>query len=175
MQDGPPHGANKVLRNSLPAELGVFGFFAFFALMRSCLTERRSTKCWIRNCTVLTEFLPANSFGVGVETEEDALVDQRVLVLSPWTLGDLGVCRSDNSLDHGAVDDASDIGVGDLGSGETEEGQQCNPEYRRANSRVVLLIDGCLIEGAKDLIEETESALGPDNEAAEMATRSKLE
>ena len=30
-----------VLRNSLPAELGVFGFFAFFALMRSCLTEER--------------------------------------------------------------------------------------------------------------------------------------
>ena len=40
---------------------------------------------------------------------------------------------------------------------------------------VVLLVDGCLIEGAEDLIEETESALSPDNESAEVATRSKLE
>lgn len=126
----------------MPAELGVFGFFAFFALMRSCLTERWSGKCWVRKSTPLTEFLPANGLGVGVETEEDALVDQWVLMLSPWTLGDLGVGRSDNGLDHSAVDDASDIGVGDLGSGKAGEEsttglraqvdkRTCSPSCRR--------------------------------------------
>jgi len=65
------------------------------------------------------EFLPANSLGIGIEAEEDTLIDQRVLVLGPWALGDLGVGRSDNGLDHGAVDDASDVGVGDLRSGES--------------------------------------------------------
>ena len=98
--------------------------------MRSCLTKTWSEKPWVIKPPVLTEFLPANSLGVGVEAEEDALVYQRVLVLSPWALGDLGVGRSDNGLDHGAVDDPSDIGVGDLGSGETEGGQQCDREHR---------------------------------------------
>ena len=111
-------------RNSLPAVLGVFGFFAFFALMRSCLTEKWSGECRSGNPTVLTEFLPANGLGVGIETEEDTLVDQWVLVLSPWTLGDLGVGRSDNSLDRGAVDDTSDIWVGYLGGGEAENCEQ---------------------------------------------------
>ena len=175
MQGGPTHGANKVSRNSLPAELGVFGFFAFFALIRSCLTEKSLEKSWVKNTTVLTQFLPANSLGVGVEAEEDTLVDQWVLVLGPRTLGDLGVGRSDNGLNHGAVDDASDIGVGDLGRGETEKGQQRGREHRWANSHVVFLVDGCFIKGAEDLIEESESALGPDNESAEVAARSKLE
>ena len=44
-------------------------------------------------------------------------------MLSPWALSDLGVCGSDNSLDHGTIDNASDIGVGDLGSGETRNGE----------------------------------------------------
>ena len=114
VQGGLPHGANRVSRNSLPAELGVFGFFAFFALMRSCLTEAWLGKYWINNSTVLTEFLPADGLGVGVKAEKDTLVDQWVLVLSPRALCDLGLGRSDNSLDHGAVDDASDIWVGYL-------------------------------------------------------------
>jgi len=104
------------------------------------------------------EFLPANTLGVGVEAEENTLVDQWVLVLSPWAFGDLGVGRSDNGLDHGAVDDASDIGVGDLGGGES----------------VVLLVDGSFVEGTEDLIEEAEGALSPDNEPTKVATRSKL-
>lgn len=70
--------------------------------------------------------MPANRLGIGVEAEEDTLVDQWVLVLGPWASGDLGFGRSDNSLDHGAVDDTSDIGVGDLGSGETGNGEQCD-------------------------------------------------
>ena len=68
--------------------------------------------------------MPANGLGVGIEAEEDTLVDQWILVLSPWAPGDLGVGRSDNSLDHGAVDDASDVGVGDLGGWETKDGEQ---------------------------------------------------
>ena len=113
-----------MLRNSFPAELGVFGFFAFFALMRSCLTEKWSRKCWSRNPIALTEFLPADSLGVGVEAEEHTLVDQWVLVLSPWALGDLGIGRSDNSLDYGTVDDTSDIWVGYLGGWEAEDREQ---------------------------------------------------
>jgi len=108
---------------------------------------------------LLEEFLPADGLGVGVKAEEDTLVDQWVLVLSPRALGNLGVGRSDNSLDHGTVDDASDIWVGDLGSREN----------------IVLLVDGSLVESTEDLIEKAECALSPDNEPAEVATRSKLE
>ena len=82
--------------------------------MRSCLTKTWSEKLCVTDSTVLTEFLPANSLGVRVEAEEDALVDQWVLVLSPWALGDLRVGRSDDGLDLRAVDNASDIWVGDL-------------------------------------------------------------
>jgi len=123
-QDSRPHGANKVLRNSLPAELGVFGFFTFFALIRSCLTEKWSGECLSGNTTVLTEFLPANSLCVGIEAEEDTFVDQWILVLRPWALGDLGICRSDNSLDHRAVDDTCDIWIGYLGGGEAKGCEQ---------------------------------------------------
>jgi len=108
---------------------------------------------------LLEEFLSTNSLGVGVETEEDALIDQWVLVLSPRALGDFGVGRSDDSLDHGAVDDASDIGVCDLGGREN----------------VVLLVDGSLIEGTKDLIEKAEGILSPDNKSTKVTTRGELE
>jgi len=89
--------------------------------MRSCLTEKWSGECWSGNPTALTEFLPANSLDVGIEAEEDTLVDQWVLVLRPWALGDLGIGRSDNSLDRRAVDDTSDIRIGYLGGGEAED------------------------------------------------------
>ena len=39
-------------------------------------------------------------------------------MLRPWALGDLRVGGSDNSLDHGAVDDSSHIRVCDLGGRE---------------------------------------------------------
>lgn len=69
---------------------------------------------------ILTDFLPTNGLGVGVEAEENTLVRQWILVLSPWSLGDLRAGRSDDSLNHGAVDDASDVGVCNFGSGETK-------------------------------------------------------
>jgi len=59
--------------------------------------------------------------------------------------------------------------------GRLKKSQQPDWEHRWANSRVVLLVDGSLIEGTEDLIEEAESTLGPDNESAEVATWSKLE
>ena len=113
-----------MLRNSFPAELGVFGFFAFFASMRSCLTEKWSRKCWSGNPIALTEFLPANGLGVGIEAEEDTFVDQWILVLRPWALGNSGICRSDNGLDNRAVDDTGDIWIGYLGGGEAEDYEQ---------------------------------------------------
>lgn len=64
--------------------------------------------------------MPTNGLGVGVDPEENPLVGQWVLVLGPWAFSNLRVGRSDDSLDRGTVDDASDIGVGDLGSRETE-------------------------------------------------------
>ena len=68
--------------------------------------------------------MPANSLGIWIEAEEDALVDQWVLVLSPWALDDLRVGRPNNSLDRGAVNDTSDIWVGYLGGGEAEGREQ---------------------------------------------------
>ena len=44
-------------------------------------------------------------------------------MLSPWALGNLGVGRPDNSLDHRTVDDASDIGVGYLRGGKARGGE----------------------------------------------------
>lgn len=66
----------------------------------------------------LTEFLPAESLGVWVETEENGLVDEGVLLLCPWALLDLLASGADNGLDLIAVDQAGDIGVGDLGGGK---------------------------------------------------------
>jgi hypothetical protein len=43
-------------------------------------------------------------------------------VLGPWTLLVLGVRRANDRLDFIAVDETGDVGVGDLGSGKTNEG-----------------------------------------------------
>ena len=67
--------------------------------------------------------MPANGLCVRIEAEEDTLVCQWVLVLSPWALCNLGVGRSDNSLDGGAVDNTGDIRVGYLGGGEAEDSE----------------------------------------------------
>jgi len=64
--------------------------------------------------------MPTNGLCVRVQAEENPLIGQWVLVLGPRTFSDLRVGRSDDSLDHGTVDDASDIGVADLGCRETE-------------------------------------------------------
>ena len=62
----------------------------------------------------LTELLPADGLRVRVQAEEDALVDEGVLVLRPRALLGLRVRGANDRLDLVAVDDASDIGVGNL-------------------------------------------------------------
>lgn len=64
---------------------------------------------------VRTKFLPAENLGVRVQTEENALVHQGVLLLCPGAFLDLGVCGTDDGLDLSAVDKAGNIGVRDLG------------------------------------------------------------
>ena len=61
-----------------------------------------------------TQLLPAESLGVGVEAEENTLVDEGVLVLRPGALLVLRVCGANDRLNLVAVDETGDIGVGDL-------------------------------------------------------------
>ena len=107
----------------------------------------------------LTELLAAEGLGVGVETEEDSLVVERVLLLSPGALLNLLASRADDGLDLVAVDQTGDVRVADLSGGED----------------VVFLEDRGLVEGAEDIVAEGEGALGPDDESAEMSTRGELE
>ena len=67
---------------------------------------------------IRTELLAADSLSVRVQAEENALVNQGVLVLRPGALLMLGVRGADNRLDFVAVDETSNVGVGDLGGGK---------------------------------------------------------
>lgn len=107
---------------------------------------------------LLEEFLTANGLGVRVEAEEHGLVDKRVLLLCPGAFLDLLASRANDGLDFVAVDEAGDVGVGDLGSGED----------------VILLKSSSLLEGAVDIIKEAESTLGPDDESSKVTTGSEL-
>lgn len=69
----------------------------------------------------LTEFVSAQSLCVWVQAEEDSFVDERVLFLCPRTFLYLLPCGAYNRLDLIAVDQASNIRVGDLRGGETVE------------------------------------------------------
>jgi hypothetical protein len=71
--------------------------------------------------------LPANGLGVRVETEEDSLVDEGVLLLCPGTFLDFLASRANNGLDLVAVDQASNVRVGDLGGREAESGKSTKP------------------------------------------------
>lgn len=62
--------------------------------------------------------MSADGLGIGIEAEEDSLVDQGVLLLGPRTLLDFLASGADDGLDLVAVDEAGDVGVGDLGGGE---------------------------------------------------------
>jgi len=98
---------------------------------------------------LLGNFLAAQDLRVGVEAEENGLVEKRVLFLGPGALLDLLASGADDGLDLVAVDEASDIRVGDLGSRKI----------------VVLLVRGGLVERTEDLIEQAEGTLGPDDKA----------
>ena len=73
--------------------------------MRSWFTENiYYQKKPAQQSQILTKFLSAQSLGVGVKAEQDTLVLQRVLVLRPRTLLNLGTCRTDYGLNFVAVD-----------------------------------------------------------------------
>lgn len=67
--------------------------------------------------------MPANGLGVRVETEQNSLVDKGVLLLRPGTFLNFLASRADNGLDLVAVDQASNVRVGDLGGREAETGK----------------------------------------------------
>ena len=107
----------------------------------------------------LTELLATNGLRVGVQTEENALVDEGVLVLRPGALLVLRVRGADNRLDLVTVNQAGDVRVRDL----------------RRREDVVLLVRRRLVERAEHLVEQSKRALSPDDETAEVAARCELE
>jgi hypothetical protein len=123
-----------------------------------------------------TEFLSAQGLRVGVESEEDGLVDERVLLLCPRALLHLLASRTHDGLDFFAVDQASDVGVGDLGRGETAKELATILSNHESNDiQIVLLVQRRFIKGAEDIIKQLESALCPDNKPAKVSTRGELE
>lgn len=97
--------------------------------------------------TLGTNLLLAVRRGVGVESEEDLLVLERVLLLDTGTLGaGVALRGTDDGLDFGRVDQTADVSLCDL-SGRSRE----------------------------DAVEGLEGSAGPDDEAAHVATRSQLE
>lgn len=107
-----------MFKKASPAALGAFAlFFSFCAFTRSCLTEytiRNETSFRSAIVRELTEFVSAQGLCVGVQTEENAPVDERVLALRPGALLVLSVGGADNRLNLVTVDETSDIRVADL-------------------------------------------------------------
>lgn len=110
--------------------------------------------------TLLTKLLLGVGSGVGVETKHDLLVAQGVLLLDLGTLGaGLALGGAHDGLDFGRVDEAGQVGVGNH-VGRQEE----------------VLLEGRGGGGAAvDLVKGLEGGGGPDDEAAEVATRGELE
>ena len=69
----------------------------------------------------LTQLLSPESLRVRVEAEENALVDEGVLVLRPGALLVLRVCGANDRLKLVAVDETGDVGVGDLRRREADD------------------------------------------------------
>lgn len=109
---------------------------------------------------LLTKLLLLEGSRVGVQTQHDLLVLERVLLLHTGTLG-LGLALGgvEDALDFGAVDETGKVGLGDNVAGEEE----------------VLLEGGGLGGGTVDLVEGLEAGGGPDNESAEVTTRGQLQ
>lgn len=108
---------------------------------------------------LLPELVADGRLSVGVEAEENGTVAKRVLLLGEGALGLRGASGTDNTLDLIGVDDAGDVGVGNLGQRERE----------------ALLQGRGLVVGAEELVELLDSVLGPDAEAANVSTGSELE
>jgi hypothetical protein len=122
-----------------------------------------------------TEFVSAKGLRVGVEAEEDGLVDKGVLLLRPWALLELLAGGAHDGLNLVAVDQAGDVGVGDLGGGETgDELAIIESNSGRHDIQIVLLVQSRLVKGTEDIVKELERALSPDDESAKMSTRCEL-
>lgn len=119
--------------------------------------------------------MPAEGLGVRVHAEEDAFVDERVLLLCPRAFLYLGAGGANNSLNLRAVDETGNVGVGDLGGRKAIHNGQYDTRNRRCDVQVVLLVRGNFVKGAEHLIEQIEGTLCPNDEAAEVSTRGKLE
>lgn len=114
------------------------------------------------------ELLSSKSLGVRVESEENGLVLEGVLLLGEGsctistkplarqggllTLGDGLTSWSEDRLDLVRVDESGDVRSGDLGGGEVE-------------ARLLLV----------DLVEGGNGALGPDDESTDVSSGSELE
>lgn len=153
----PKLRSKELSKESLAGGLGCLGLLLALLLL---LLYRKVNMCSRKELiTKLTELLATENLGIGVETEENSLVDKRVLLLCPGALLDLLASGTNDRLDLVRVDETSNVGVGDLGGGE----------------EVVALVEGSFVKGAKDLVEESKSTLGPDDEAAEVTTWGELE
>ena len=110
----------------MDAEEGCLGLGAFFFFKRSCLTisfaknSKNSNHKGVENRTIRTDFLPAQGLGVGVETEKNSLVDKRIFLLGPGPFLSFLASGSDNRLNFIAIDQTSNIGVGDFSRRETK-------------------------------------------------------
>jgi hypothetical protein len=116
-------GAKRPSRKTLDSEEGYLGLGAFFIFKRSCLTViRRNSKNQIKGFEnrIRTNFLPAQGLGVGVETEKNSLVDKRIFLLGPGAFLSLLAGGSNNRLDFIAIDQTSNIRVGDFSSREAK-------------------------------------------------------
>ena len=107
---------------------------------------------------LLADLVADRCLGVGVETEENTTVTQRVLLLGEGTLGLLGTSLPDDALDLIRVDDTGNVGVGDL-------------SHRKAEALLNLRSN---VVSAEDLVELLECLLSPDHKAADVTTRGQL-
>lgn len=97
---------------------------------------------------------------VRVEAEQDLLVVERVLLLDNGALGNgTTLDRAEHALHLGAVDELVEVWVGDA----VRRDEEVTLELRRLGGAAV------------DRVKSREGGRGPDDEAAEVATRSELE
>ena len=109
---------------------------------------------------LLAELLLGVSGSVGVETEQNLLVAERVLLLDVGTLGaGLTLGSANNGLDFRRVDETGKVGGGNQVGGK----------------EIVLLEGGGSGGGTVDLVKGLEGGGGPDDEATEVTTGGELE
>jgi hypothetical protein len=123
--------------------------------------ETRCTPSKSSNFLVLLLLrLLGEDLGVGVQAKHDLLVLERVLLLDSRSASDsISLGGVEGALDFRAVDQTGEIGLRDNVGGEEE----------------VTLVGGGLGGGTVDIVKGLESGRGPDDESAEVTTRSKLE